>query len=372
MNKKILLKHVLLSLALGSVCAFSNATTTLAANALGPSVAPAETIDVAKLSQAWDKTFPENKKVSHQKVTFHNRFGITLVADMYVPKNAPKGEKMAAIAVAGPYGAVKEQVSGRYAQELAARGFLTIAFDPAFTGESGGAPRNLTSPDLNTEDFSAAVDYLSNLDNVAADKIGIVGICGWGGFALNAAAMDPRIKATVISTMYDMSRVSANGYFDYTKTPEQVKAERMAARKAISAQRTADYKNGNYKMAGGVPVELNSDMPQFVVDYHNYYQEKLGHHDRSFGSTTGATLSSVLSFMNMPLLSYADEIENPVLMIHGEKAHSVYFSKDAFKKLKGDNKELLIIPDAVHTDLYYKMDVIPFAKIESFFKNNLK
>ncbi len=341
----------------------------------GPSKAPAETIDAAKLSQNWDKTFPVNDKVAHKKVTFHNRYGITLVGDLYTPKVAKEAnaqDKMAAIAVAGPYGAVKEQVSGRYAQELAARGFVTLAFDPSFTGESAGEPRNTTSPDINTEDFSAAVDYLSTRDNIDPEKIGILGICGWGGFALNDAAMDARVKATVTSTMYDMSRVIANGYFDYNKDEATIKKERKEARKAISAQRTEDYRTGTYKMAGGVPTEVTADTPQFVKDYHDYYQEKRGYSPRSFGSTTGATLSSLLDFMNMPLLARADEIDSAVLMIHGEKAHSRYFSEDAFKKLKGDNKELLIVPGAVHTDLYYKMDVSPFDKIESFYHKYIK
>lgn len=371
MKTSKLIKVVMAALACGTVMTFGNASA-LAAEV--PTTVPAavETIDASKLSNEWDKTFTENANVNHHKITFHNRFGITLVADMYTPKNMKENDKLPAIAVAGPFGAVKEQVSGRYAQEMASRGFLTIAFDPSYTGESAGVPRNTTSPDLNTEDFSAAVDYLANNNNVAADKIGIIGICGWGGFALNAAAMDPRIKATVTSTMYDMSRVIANGYFDYDKSPEEIKKERIAARKAISAQRTEDYKNGNYKMAGGVPTEVNEATPWFVKDYHDYYQEKLGHHERSFGSTTGGTVTSALDFMNMPLLTYADEIETPVLMIHGEKAHSRYFSEDAFKKLTGNNKELMIIPGAVHTDLYYKMDVIPFDKMEAFFKNNLK
>ena len=339
---------------------------------LKDSVAVPETIDPAKLSNAWDKVFPEDSRVSHRKVVFHNRFGITLVGDLYTPKSMKAGEKMRAIALAGPYGAVKEQVSGRYAQELAARGFLTLAFDPSFTGESGGQPRNVTSPDLNTEDFSAAVDYLSNRPDVNPEAIGIVGICGWGGFAINAAAMDPRIKATVTSTMYDMSRVIANGYFDKMKTQEAIRAERKALRKTLSAQRTADYKSGTYKKAGGVITEVKPDTPQFVRDYHDFYQTKLGYHPRSWGSTTGATLSSVLDFTNMPITVYAEEIETPELMIHGEKAHSRYFSEDLFKRLKGNNKELVIIPGAVHTDLYYKMNVIPFDKITSFFDANLK
>ena len=337
-----------------------------------PVAAPTETIVAAKLDNSWDKTFPINKNVNQKKITFHNRFGITLVADMYMPKSMKKGEKLPGIALAGPYGAVKEQVSGRYAQELASRGFVTIAFDPCFTGESAGQPRNITSPDINTEDFSAAVDYLSNCEYVDGEKIGILGICGWGGFALNAAAQDPRIKATVASTMYDMSRVIENGYFDYEKSTEQVKSERKAARKALAAQRTADYKNGTYAMAGGVPKEVKESDPEFVKGYNSFYQTKRGYHPRSFGSTTGATLSSVLNFMNAPINCFLDEIDTPVLLIHGEKAHSRYFSEAAFKKLRGDNKELLIISGAVHTDLYDKMDVIPFDKLESFYKVNLK
>lgn len=374
--KKNLVKKVLLSALLGATFMVgTGAGVGYAAEAAGPSKAPAETIDAAKLSQNWDKTFPVNDKVAHKKVTFHNRYGITLVGDLYTPKVAKEAnaqDKMAAIAVAGPYGAVKEQVSGRYAQELAARGFVTLAFDPSFTGESAGEPRNTTSPDINTEDFSAAVDYLSTRDNIDPEKIGILGICGWGGFALNDAAMDARVKATVTSTMYDMSRVIANGYFDYNKDEATIKKERKEARKAISTQRTEDYRTGTYKMAGGVPTEVTADTPQFVKDYHDYYQEKRGYSPRSFGSTTGATLSSLLDFMNMPLLARADEIDSAVLMIHGEKAHSRYFSEDAFKKLKGDNKGLLIVPGAVHTDLYYKMDVIPFDKIEAFYHKYLK
>ena len=336
------------------------------------SAVPAETIDASTLSNEWDKVFPENPNVEHHKVTFHNRYGITLVADMYRPKMVQAGEKLPAIALAGPYGAVKEQVSGRYAQELAARGFLTLAFDPSFTGESAGTPRNTTSPDLNTEDFSAAVDFLSNYEEADADRIGILGICGWGRFALNAASLDPRIKATAVSTMYDMSRVIANGYFDEGKDAATLVKNRKAMRQAISAQRTKDYASGTYQMAGGVPTEVNDDTPQFVKEYHDFYQTKRGYHPRSFGSTTGATLSSVLDFSVMPINSYIEEIDAPVLLIHGEKAHSRYFSEDAFKKLKGDNKELVIVPNAVHTDLYDKMDVIPFDKIEQFFKTNLQ
>ena len=372
LRKRIIKNMVLAALCSSLFIIGAGAGSSYAAQVPTPSKAPTETIDAATLSHKWDKTFPENTKVAHQKITFHNRYGITLVGDLYTPKDMKQGEKLAAIAVAGPYGAVKEQVSGRYAQELAARGFITLAFDPSFTGESAGEPRNTTSPDINTEDFSAAVDYLSTRNNIDPEEIGILGICGWGGFALNDAAMDTRVKATVTSTMYDMSRVIANGYFDYEKDEATLKKERMEARKAISAQRTEDYRNGTYKMAGGVPTEVTADTPQFVKDYHDYYQEKRGYSPRSFGSTTGATLSSLLDFMNMPLLSRADEIESAVLMIHGEKAHSRYFSEDAFKKLKGNNKELLIIPGAVHTDLYYKMDVIPFDKIEAFYHQYLK
>lgn len=372
LRKRIMKNIVLAALCSSLFIIGAGAGSSYAAQVPTPSKAPTETIDAATLSHKWDKTFPENTKVAHQKITFHNRYGITLVGDLYTPKDMKQGEKLAAIAVAGPYGAVKEQVSGRYAQELAARGFITLAFDPSFTGESAGEPRNTTSPDINTEDFSAAVDYLSTRNNIDPEEIGILGICGWGGFALNDAAMDTRVKATVTSTMYDMSRVIANGYFDYEKDEATLKKERMEARKAISAQRTEDYRNGTYKMAGGIPTEVTADTPQFVKDYHDYYQEKRGYSPRSFGSTTGATLSSLLDFMNMPLLSRADEIESAVLMIYGEKAHSRYFSEDAFKKLKGNNKELLIIPGAVHTDLYYKMDVIPFDKIEAFYRQYLK
>ncbi|MBQ7479269.1 MAG: alpha/beta hydrolase [Selenomonadaceae bacterium] len=371
MDKKTLAKQVLAAVACGAFLTVGSGAA-IAADTMLPSKAPAETIKASQLSEKWDKVFPENPQVRHQKVIFHNRYGITLVGDLYTPKNMKRGEKLPAIAMAGPYGAVKEQVSGRYAQEMAVRGFITLAFDPAFTGESGGEPRNTTSPDISTEDFSAAVDYLANRDDVDSERIGILGVCGWGGFALNAAAMDTRIKATVTSTMYDMSRNCANGYFDNDKDLATIKKERMEGRKKISTQRTADYKNGTYQMAGGVPSEVTADMPQFVKDYHDFYQTKRGYHPRSFGSTTGATLSSVLDFMNMPLLTYADEIETPVLMLHGEKAHSRYYSEDAFKKLTGSNKELYIVPGAVHTDLYDKMDVIPFDKIEAFFRNNLK
>jgi hypothetical protein len=317
------------------------------------------------LIQEWDKTFPENDKVRHSKVTFHNRYGITLAADLYIPKNAEG--KLSAIAISGPFGAVKEQSSGLYAQTLAERGFLTIAFDPSYTGESGGEPRYVASPDINTEDFSAAVDYLANRDDVDTDRIGILGICGWGGMALNAAAIDTRIKATVTVTMYDMSRVNANGYNDIMDADA-----RYELRKQLNAQRTEDYRNGSYTLAGGVIDPLPDDAPQFVKEYYDYYKTERGYHKRSLNSNDGWNKTSSLSFINMPILSYSDEIRSAVLMIHGEKAHSRYFSEDAFKKLKGDNKGLLIIPGANHVDLYDNLQVIPFDKIEQFFNNNLK
>ena len=319
-----------------------------------------------ELVKEWDKVFPQSNKVVHEKVTFRNRYGITLAADMYIPKNA--GGKLAAIAVSGPFGAVKEQSSGFYAQTLAERGFLTIAFDPSYTGESGGQPRYVASPDINTEDFSAAVDFLSTRNDVDPECIGILGICGWGGMALNAAAMDTRIKATVTSTMYDMSRVNANGYFDAMDADQ-----RYELRRQLNAQRTLDAKNGTYELAGGVVDPLPDDAPQFVKDYYAYYKTPRGYHKRSLNSNNGWNKTSSLSFINMPLLAYSDEIRNAVLMIHGEKAHSRYFSEDAFKKLKGDNKELLIIPGASHVDLYdNQANVIPFDKIESFFREYLK
>ena len=319
-----------------------------------------------ELVKEWDKVFPQSYKVIHEKVTFRNRYGIMLAADMYIPKNA--GGKLAAIAVSGPFGAVKEQSSGLYAQTLAERGFLTIAFDPSYTGESGGQPRYVASPDINTEDFCAAVDFLSTLDDVDPERIGILGICGWGGMALNAAAMDTRIKATVTSTMYDMSRVNANGYFDAMDADQ-----RYELRRQLNAQRTLDAKKGTYELAGGVVDPLPDDAPQFVKDYYAYYKTPRGYHKRSLNSNNGWNKTSSLSFINMPLLAYSDEIRNAVLMIHGEKAHSRYFSEDAFKKLKGDNKELLIIPGASHVDLYdNQANVIPFDKIESFFREYLK
>ena len=323
------------------------------------------------LTSEWDKTFPKSDKVNHSKVTFHNRYGITLAADMYVPKNA--NGKSAAIAVCGPFGAVKEQSSGLYAQTMAERGFIAIAFDPSFTGESGGEPRYMASPDINTEDFQAAVDFLSVQENVDPDKIGIIGICGWGGLALNAAAVDTRIKATVASTMYDMSRVNANGYFD-AENSEQARYEK---RKALNAQRTAEYKGGAYELGGGVVDPLPDDAPFFVKDYYDYYKTNRGYHVRSLNSNGGWNKTGCMSFVNMPLLQYTNEIRSAVLIMHGEKAHSCYFSKDAFANMMNgnpvpENKELLIIPNAVHTDLYDRADIIPFDKLEKFFGENLR
>ncbi|MDE6387910.1 MAG: alpha/beta hydrolase [Lachnospiraceae bacterium] len=318
------------------------------------------------LTTEWDKTFPKSEKVNHRKVTFHNKYGITLAADMYIPRNADS--KLSAIAVCGPFGAVKEQAAGLYAQTMAERGFLTIAFDPSFTGESGGQPRYMASPDINTEDFMAAVDFLSLQDNVDPEKIGIIGICGWGGMAINAAALDTRIKATVSSTMYDMTRVNAKGYFDAEDSEEA----RYEKRKSLNAQRIADYKNGSYTLGGGVVDPLPEDAPFFVKDYHKYYKTERGYHPRSLNSNGGWNVIGCQSFMNMPILQYAGEIRNAVLVIHGEKAHSCYFSKDAYRLLKGDNKELMIIPNAVHTDLYDRTDVIPFDKMTEFFTENLK
>ena len=313
------------------------------------------------LTQEWDKTFPKSDKVEHGKVTFHNRYGVTLAADLYRPKGATG--KLAAIAVCGPFGAVKEQVSGRYAQTLAERGYLAIAFDPSFTGESGGQPRNVASPDINTEDFCAAVNYLSTREDVNPEQIGILGICGWGGFAVNAAAIDTRIKATVASTMYDMTRVTAKGYFDEADNADT----RYEMKKQLNAQR-----NGAYALAGGVPQTLPEDAPQFMKDYNAYYKTPRGYHKRSLGSNGGWNVTSALSLLNMPILAYAGEIRSAVLLVHGEKAHSRYFSEDVFKALKGDNKELFIVPDAVHTDLYDNLEKIPFDKIEAFYREYLK
>lgn len=318
------------------------------------------------LTEEWDKTFPKSEKVDHAKVTFHNRYGITLAADLYVPRDVEG--KFPAIAVSGPFGAVKEQASGLYAQTLAERGFLVLAFDPSYTGESGGEPRYVASPDINTEDFCAAVDYLATRDEVDENRIGILGICGFGGFALNAAAIDTRIKATVASTMYDMSRVTANGYFDGTDADA-----RYELRRQLNAQRTEDYKNGTYALAGGVADPLPEDAPQFVKDYHAYYKTPRGYHKRSLNSNGGWNKTSSLPFINMPILAYSNEIRSAVLLIHGEKAHSRYFSEDAFRKLKGDNKELMIIPGASHVDLYdNQAGVIPFDRIGQFFLEHLK
>lgn len=317
-------------------------------------------------AQDSDRTFPVSDKVTVESVRFKNRFGITLAADLYKPKQAEG--KLPAIAVSGPFGAVKEQSSGLYAQTMAERGFLAIAFDPSYTGESSGEPRYVASPDINTEDFSAAVDFLSIREDVDPERIGIIGICGWGGMALNAAAIDTRIKATVSVTMYDMSRVNANGYFDAMDADA-----RYELRKKLNAQRTIDARNGSYALAGGVVDPLPEDAPQFVKDYYDYYKTKRGYHKRSLNSNNGWNVTSSLSFINTPLLTYSDEIRSAVLMIHGEKAHSRYFSEDAFKKLKGDNKELLIIPGASHVDLYdNQAGVIPFDKIERFFYTYLK
>ena len=327
---------------------------------------PSDNMETLNLTQEWDKKFPQSNKVNHRKVTFRNRYGITLAADLYEPKNAEG--KLAAIAVSGPFGAVKEQASGLYAQTMAERGFLTLAFDPSYTGESGGEPRNTASPDINTEDFCAAVDFLSVQDNVDPEKIGIIGICGWGGMAINAAAIDTRIKATAAMTMYDMTRVTANGYFD----AEDSEQARFDKRKALNAQRIEDYKNGNYALAGGVVDPLPEDAPQFVKDYFAYYKTPRGYHPRSLNSNGGWNVTSSLSFLNMPILQYSSEIRSAVLLVHGEKAHSRYFSETAYGKLTGDNKELFIIPGASHTDLYDQMDIIPFGKLKAFFEEYLK
>lgn len=325
------------------------------------------------LTKEWDKTFPKSEKVNHSKVTFKNRYGITLAADMYVPKNVEG--KLAAIAVCGPFGAVKEQAAGLYAQNMAERGFLTIAFDPSFTGESGGQPRYMASPDINTEDFQAAVDFLSLQENVDSEKIGIIGICGWGGMALNVAALDTRIKATVASTMYDMSRVNAKGYFDLEDSSDA----RYAKRQAMNAQRLVDCRNGNYALGGGVVDPLPEDAPFFVKDYYDYYKTERGYHTRSLNSNGGWNVTGCMSFLNQPILQYSNEIRSAVLIMHGEKAHSCYFSRDAYANMVkenpyADNKELLILPDMVHTDLYDGggKDAIPFDKLTEFFTEYLK
>lgn len=320
--------------------------------------------DKLDLKNEWDKVFELSPEVNHRKITFINRYGITLAADLYEPKNTE--EIVGALAISGPFGAVKEQSSGLYGQELAKRGFVAIAFDPSFTGESGGSPRYVASPDINTEDFSAAVDYLATSESIDPERIGIVGICGWGGMALNAAANDPRIKATVASTMYDMSRVNAQGYFDAMDADQ-----RYQLRQELSAQRTEDYFNGTYQRAGGVVDPLPDDAPQFVKDYYDYYKTPRGYHERSLNSNGGWNTTSSLSFMNMPLLQYIDEIRSAVYLVHGEAAHSVYFSQDAYQQLKGDNKYLNIIPKASHTDLYDQLDIIPFDEIATFLKENL-
>ena len=325
--------------------------------------------EVLNLVTTWDKTFPKSEKVDHRKITFVNRYGITLAADMYIPKKAEG--KLPAVAVSGPFGAVKEQCSGLYAQTMAERGFLTIAFDPSFTGESGGLPRYMASPDINTEDFMAAVDFLSVQDNVDADKIGIIGICGWGGLAINAAALDTRIKATVASTMYDMTRVNANGYFDSEDSEEA----RFAKKQAMNTLRTEEYRKGEYSRAGGcVPLPVPDDAPFFVKDYSEYYKGRC-YHERSLNSNEGWNSIGCQSFMNQPILKYSNEIRSAVLIIHGEKAHSYYFGKDAYEAMiknskYAGNKELLTIPDAVHTDLYDNLDVIPFDKMQKFFEEN--
>nr|WP_294999204.1 alpha/beta hydrolase [uncultured Methanobrevibacter sp.] len=317
------------------------------------------------LTDEWDKVFPKSDKIHHEKVTFVNRYGITLAADLYKPLEADG--KLPAIAVCGPFGAVKEQSSGLYAQKLAENGFLTIAFDPSFTGESGGKPRYMASPDINTEDFQAAVDFLVTNDEVDPERVGILGICGWGGMALNAASLDTRIKATVTSTMYNMTRINAKGYFDEADSPD----ERYEMKVMLNNQRTEDYRNGEYAMGGGVVDPLPDDAPFFVKDYYDYYKTERGYHKRSLNSNDGWTAIGTMSFISQPIIAYSDEIRSAVLIIHGEKAHSCYFSKDEFEKLKGDNKELMIIPDAVHTDLYDDMDIIPFDKIIEFYNSYL-
>ena len=319
------------------------------------------------LTTEWDKTFPKSDAVDHEKVTFHNRYGITLAADLYRPLDATT--PLPAIAVCGPFGAVKEQCSGLYAQALAERGFLTIAFDPSYTGESGGTPRYMASPDINTEDFLASVDYLSCRDDVDAERVGVVGICGWGGMAINAAALDPRIKATVASTMYDMSRIAAKGYFDENDSAE----ERQAQRRALATQRTRDYAAGTYDRAGGVVDPLPEDAPWFVRDYHDYYKTPRGYHPRSLNSNEGWNVIGTQSFLNQPILAYAGEIESAVMVLHGDAAHSCYMGKDAFAQLKGGNKELLLVPGATHTDLYDGggKNAIPWDKIQGFFEKYL-
>lgn len=329
------------------------------------------TMEALQLTSEWDKTFPKSDKVTHSKVTFPNRYGITLAADLYVPKGA--STPLPAIAVCGPFGAVKEQSSGLYAQEMATRGFITLAFDPSFTGESGGSPRYMTSPDINTEDFSAAIDFLVTHPMVRPEAVGIIGICGWGGLAINAAASDPRIKATVASTMYDMSRVSANGYFDSADSAEA----RRELRSQLAAQRTEDYRNGTPKLGGGVPDVLPEDAPQFLKDYHAYYKTERGYHPRSLNSNGGRNATSAIPWINFPLMSRAGEIESAVMIVHGEKAHSFYFGSDAYKQLtvtpgQENNKVFMVIPGASHTDLYDRKEIIPFGAMVTFFQEYLK
>ena len=357
MNKIILSLTILMSSSIASKSQVMNNPNT------NQSVAPVEQLN---LTQEWDKVFPKSEKVDHKKVTFVNRYGITLAADMYIPKG--QTGKLPAIAVSGPFGAVKEQSSGLYAQQLAERGFLTIAFDPSFTGESGGQPRRVASPDINTEDFSAAVDFLSIQPNVDSERIGILGVCGWGGIAIQSAINDPRIKATVASTMYDMTRVSANGYFD----ADDSKEKRNANRAALSKQRTEDYRNGEYTRAGGVVDPLPADAPQFVKDYYAYYKTPRGYHPRSGNSTDGWNITSTLPFINFKFFEYADELESAVLIVHGDRAHSYYFGKDTFAKLKGANKQMLSVKGASHCDLYDQIDIIPFDEISAFYKEYLK
>lgn len=318
-----------------------------------------------KLTSNWDKVFPQSDKVNHNKVTFKNRFGVVIAADLYEPKIIK--EKLPALAVSGPFGAVKEQSSGLYAQEMAERGFLTLAFDPSFTGESGGRVRDVASPDINTEDFQAAVDFLWNHEKVDPNKIGIIGICGWGGLALNAAAIDTRIKATVVSTMYDMTRIAAKGYFDSVD-----ENQRYELKENLNSQRNLDFQSNTYERAGGVVDPIPEDEVDFVKDYHDYYKTERGYHKRSVNSNNGWAITSSLSYMNGKLLAYSSEIRNAVLIIHGENAHSRYFGEDAFKTLKGDNKKLMIIPEASHTDLYDQKNIIPFDELESFFNTYLE
>ena len=322
---------------------------------------------IVNTQNKWDKVFQKSNEINVEKVAFKNRFGITLVGDLYSPKSMKKNDKLPAIAISGPFGAVKEQSSGLYAQTIAQRGFITLAFDPSYTGESSGHPRNVASPDINTEDFTAAVDFLSVQKNVDPNRIGILGICGFGGFAINAAAIDTRIKATVASTMYDMTRVSAKGYNDSID-----ENTRFEIKQSLNKQRIEDFKSGKYKGADGLPEKLTGKEPQFVKDYWEYYKTKRGFHSRSINSNGKWNITSSISLINQPILNYASEIKSAVLVIHGEKAHSRYFGEDAFKKLKGNNKELLIIKDANHVDLYDNMEKIPFDKIEKFYKENLK